>query len=140
MALLSFSEVLNFCCGCQAKPRPDIESKNCRCKISHSDERKVSKIMESQLNEKRSRTLKFITLGTLVALSSTLTGCSTSPTAIAQKDKDKDKDKEENRTSGGHYYGGHGVATRFPSGGASNPKPSGTIQRGWFGGFRFSGG
>jgi hypothetical protein len=94
--------------------------------------------MESQLNEKRSRRLKFITLGTLVALSSTLTGCSTAPTAIAQKDKDKDK--EENQTSHGHYYGGHGLATRFPSGGTSNPKPSGTIQRGWFGGFRFSGG
>ncbi|MBX9949035.1 MAG: hypothetical protein K2Y39_07725 [Candidatus Obscuribacterales bacterium] len=94
--------------------------------------------MESQLEEKRSKSLKFITLGTLVALCSTLTGCSTAPTAIAKRDKDKDK--EENQTSGGHYYGGHGVITRYPSGGASSPKPSGTIQRGWFGGFRFSGG
>ncbi|HIA54006.1 MAG TPA: hypothetical protein EYN91_18265 [Candidatus Melainabacteria bacterium] len=94
--------------------------------------------MDSQLKEKRSSTLKFITLGTLVALSSNLTGCSTTPTAIAQKDKDKDK--EENQSSGGHYYGGHGVRSKIPMGTSSTPKPSGTISRGWFGGFRFCGG
>jgi hypothetical protein len=94
--------------------------------------------MESQLKEKRGSTIKFITLGTLVALSSTLTGCSTTPTTIAQKDKDKDK--EENRSSSAHYSGGHGVRTRMPIATASTPKPSGTVSRGWFGGFRFCGG
>jgi len=95
--------------------------------------------MESQLEQKRSSTIKFITLGTLLALSSTLTGCSTTPTAVAQKQKDKDKEKEE-QTSRGHAYMGHGVRPPFSSSVTSSPKPGGTISRGWFGGFRFCGG
>ena len=94
--------------------------------------------MESQLKEKRSKKLQFITLGSLVALCSTMTGCTTSPTAIAQKDKDKDKE-ENSTTGGGHYYGGGG-RVRAPMASSGTARPSGTVSRGWFGGFRFSGG
>ncbi len=93
--------------------------------------------MESQLKEKRSKTIQFITLGSLVALCSTMTGCTTSPTQIAQKDKEKEK--EENRTSSGGSYGGSGRA-RMPMASSGTSRPSGTVSRGWFGGFHFSGG
>lgn len=98
--------------------------------------------MESQLREKRSKTIQFITLGSLVAFCSTMTGCTTSPTAIAQRDKDKEKEKEENRaTGGGHYYGGgSGGRVRMPMANSGTSRPSGTVSRGWFGGFHFSGG
>jgi hypothetical protein len=71
-----------------------------------------------------------------------MTGCTTSPTAIAQRDKDKEKEKEENRaTGGGHYYGGgSGGRVRMPMANSGTSRPSGTVSRGWFGGFHFSGG
>lgn len=99
--------------------------------------------MESQSKEKRSKALQFIALGSLVALSSTFTGCSNT-TAIASKDKDKEKEKkekEENNTTGGYHYYGGGSRIYAPLGSSGTSRPAvGTVSRGWFGGFHFSGG
>ena len=93
--------------------------------------------MESQSKAKRSKAIKFIALGSLLALSSTLTGCSKSPT-LAQSDREKEKE-ENSHTSGGHFYGGHiGGGARTPVTSSARPA-AGTASRGWFGGFHFSG-
>lgn len=137
---------MNFCCGCQAKAVLDIESKNREIEISHSFRRNAIKNMESQSKEKRSKSIQYIALGSLVAFSTTLTGCSKAP-SIAQNNQDKDK--EETTASGSHFgshgggvhVGGGGGSTRTPMAGNGAAKPAfGAVSRGWFGGFRFSGG
>ncbi len=93
--------------------------------------------MESQSKEKRSKTLQFIALGSLIALSSTMTGC-TKATTISSKDKEKE---ENNNTTGGYHYYGSGGRVRAPLASSGTSKPAfGTVSRGWFGGFHFSGG
>jgi hypothetical protein len=127
--------VLNFCCGCQEFEFPVIESIN-REPGSHPYKRNDLKNMESQSKAKRSKAVQLIALGSLLSLSTSLTGCSTA-TQIASKDKEKDKDKEENTTSGGSHFHGGGFRTRRPVTSASTRPASGSVSRGWFGGFRF---
>lgn len=110
--------------------------------------------MESHTKEKRSRSLSLIALSSLVTLSTTLTGCSQS-TGIAEKpltagkglSKRKTKDEKEKEeptsTSHGffHFWGGNGArGYRTPSASTASKPAFGTVSRGWFGGFRFSGG
>lgn len=93
--------------------------------------------MESQSKAKSSKAIKLIALGSLLSLSTSLTGCTTA-TKIAHKEKDKDKDKEENTSySGGHYYGGSRYRSRSSLGSSTPRAATGTVSRGWFGGFRF---
>jgi hypothetical protein len=93
--------------------------------------------MESQSKEKRSKTLQFIALGSLIALSSTMTGC-TKATTISSKDKEKEENNNNNTTGGYHYYSSR---VRAPLASSGTSKPAfGSVSRGWFGGFHFSGG
>ena len=94
--------------------------------------------MESHSKVKRSKALQFIALGSLIALSSTMTGC-TKSTALS--DKDKEKEENSSTTGGSHYYGGGLGRSRAPLASSGTSKPAfGTVSRGWFGGFHFSGG
>ncbi|MBC7996297.1 MAG: hypothetical protein IAF58_00025 [Leptolyngbya sp.] len=117
--------------------------------------------MESQPKEKRSKTIQLLTLGAVLAYSATLTGCSQSPSASLMnksgpglKNKKNGKDDEkENGTSGTGYSGARsssgwgffsGSSSSSNAGAASRARASGSsfgsVSRGFFGGFHFSGG